>query len=70
MFALQYEGCSKRFFDNRDVPTLLYIAKAYYHLGRDDKDVDMIIKCLKYLEKVGFFFFFFSDYFPTTPTTS
>ena len=47
----QYEGCSKKFFDNKDVPTLIYIARGYYNVGRELKDVDMITKSRKYLEK-------------------
>jgi RNA polymerase-associated protein CTR9 len=45
-----YEACSKKSFGNRNVPLLMYIARAYYSLGKVEKNAPMLEKALSCLE--------------------
>jgi len=46
-----YESCLKKFYENKDVPLLIYIARAYFAIGKEEKDSEMIVKSRKCLEK-------------------
>jgi len=51
----------KKFFENKDVPLLIYIARACYLLGKETKDHESFLKSRNYLERVKkkFILFYF-----------
>ena len=69
-FVAQYESALKKLYDNADVPTILYLARAHFHNGKAKKEIASIEASLVYLERVfsfPFFFFFFSFFLFNTP---